>query len=578
MPYSLHLKIGLLSLLLLGCSQEINTPKIEKADSVFENTFIYTMDEQQPRAEAIAIKDGRYIYVGDSQGVKNYIGEKTQIFDLGGKMLMPGINDAHIHPTLGGIKELYECNFPFTATPQQIAEQLSKCIDKNPDATWIVGGQWDSGFFERFDLASPREFLDQVSTAKAIFLSDDTTHNGWVNSKALSLANIDKNTTNPKGGEFVRDENSGELNGIILESATKLLSKSIPDWDDKQYQNAIKFVVKTAHQFGMTGLKDAGSPIKAMAAYHALDQRGELNLHIATSIRAPDGHREVPLDYDRIDRLRERYKSTNVHTSFVKIFMDGVPTSSHTAAMLAPYKTKDGEKITNGSMHLTQELLSKDLVELDRRGYTVKIHTAGDRSVQVTLNAIEAARLANGNSGLRHELSHAGYVDKKDIGRFAELNAVADLSPYLWHPSPIVDSIISAVGQTRGQKYWPIKSLIEAKSPLLAGSDWPAAVASMDPWIGIEAMITRQDPRTNAAEKLWAEQAISLKQALRIYTLDGANALTLGDLTGSIQVGKSADLTVLNHNLFAINPLQISETQIQMTLFAGQVVYQRNVN
>ncbi len=573
----LRIKVGLISLLLFSCTQENSSLRTQQADAVYINAMIYTMEQVNPTAEAVAIKDGRYIYVGDSSGSKVYIGDNTQVFDLGGKMLMPGINDAHIHPTLGGIKELYECNFAFTATPVQIANQLRQCISENPDTSWIVGGQWDSGFFGRFKLQSPRLFLDQVSIDKAIILSDDSTHNVWVNSKALELAGIDKSFTDPIGGEFVRDQISGEPNGIVLESAAKLIYQSVPDWSPQQYQNAIKTVVKIGHQFGITGMKDAGSPIPGMAAYYKLDQNGELNLHIATSIRAPDGHREELLDYDRIDQLRDEYKSTNVHTGFVKIFMDGVPTASHTAAMIAPYLTKQGEKPTNGSTHISEQLLAKDLVELDRRGYTVKIHTAGDRAVREVLNAIQTTRELNGQSGLRHELAHAGYVAENDIRRFAELGAVVDLSPYLWHPSPIVDSIIAAVGQARGEKYWPINSYLKANAQVAAGSDWPAAVASMDPWIGIEAMITRRDPRTDQPESLWLEQAISLEQALRIFTIDGAKALRIDDRTGSVKVGKLADFIVLDQNIFNLAPEKISETQIEITVFSGDIVYRRAI-
>ena len=566
-------KMVVVSFFLISNGVDAQDTKPE-ADLVVTNASIYTMNERQPQAQAVAIKDGRFVYVGSSQGVKAYIRSETKVLNAEHQMLMPGINDAHIHPILGGIKDLYECNFPFSATAQLIAQSIATCVEKNPEAEWIVGGQWDSGFFDNNHLESPKEFLDKVSGNKAIYLSDDSTHNAWVNSKALLLAGINKDTVDPSGGEFVRDDKTGEPNGILLESATKLLYKSVPDWSANQYQNAVKHVVKTGHSFGITGMKDAGSPINGMAAYYALDQNNDLNMHMATSIRSPDGHRNVKIDYDAIDQLRDRYKSTNVHTEFVKIFVDGVPTSSHTAAMLDHYVVKDGEKPTNGDMLLSPKLLSQDLIELDRRGYTVKIHTAGDRAVRVALDAIESARKANGDSGLRHELAHVGYVHKDDLPRFSSLNAVADLSPYLWHPSPLIDAIISAVGLPKAAKYWPVKTLLELKTPMLAGSDWPAAVASMNPWLGIEAMVTRKDPLDVYPGELWAEQAISLEQVLKIFTIDGAKALKLERLTGSVEVGKSADFIVLKQNIFEIPPEQISDTQVELTVFNGQLVYQ----
>lgn len=560
---------------IMSISPQLFASETEFADTVIQNASIYTVNNEQPWAEALAIKNGKYIYVGENSGVHKYIGDTTKLISVNDGMVMPGIIDAHIHPAFGGIKELYECNFPFTATPQEISKTLKQCIRDNPIPTWLFGGQWDSGFFDRYPEISPREFLDKVSLDKAIILNDDSLHNTWVNSKAFALTGITERTKNPEGGSFERDPKTNKLNGIIHENATKLMARYIPKWKIKQYKSAIQHVIHEGHKFGIIGMKDAGAPITGMAAYNELDKAGLLNMHIATSIRTPDTHREQILDYGKIDSLRDKYKSDNVHTAFVKIFMDGVPTSSHTAAMLAPYVNKPGEIKTSGSTHLSAELLAIDLTELDKRGYTVKIHTAGDRSVKIALDAIEITRKANGYSGLRHELAHAGYIDESDIKRFSELEAVADLSPYLWHPSPIINAIISAVGEPRASKHWPIKSLLEAKAPLLAGSDWPAAVASVNPWFGIEAMVSRADPRGDSPGTLWSEQAIGLDQVLRIFTLEGAKALRIEDTSGSIEVGKSADLLVINSNLFKVNTESISDTEIEMTLFSGEIVYQK---
>lgn len=561
-------------LLLSACQSE---PAKNIADRVLKNGKIYTMDPAKPWVEAVAITDGNYIYIGSDEGVDAHIGERTEVLDLAGKMAMPGINDAHVHPIRGGIKNLFECTFAFTATPDEVAAKVAQCVAEDPEAVWIRGGQWDSGFFDTYEIESPRHFLDAVSGNAAVLLNDDSNHNGWANSKALALAGITKDTRDPLDGSYVRDPITGEPNGLLLEGAEQLVYDQIPAWTDEQLQKGALEAVRIANQFGVTGMKDASSTIQEQAAYKILDQHGLLKVHMATSIRTPYGHRDEPLDYEQLDQLREKYQSTNVHTAFIKIFLDGVPTASRTAAMLQVYTPTDSdEQATKGLLHIEPALLTRDLIELDRRGYTVKIHTAGDRSVRVALDAIAAARLANGDSGLRHELAHAGYIDEQDIPRFAELQTVADLSPYLWHPSPIITSVVTAVGSPRGEYYWPIKTLLQAQAPLLAGSDWPAAVSSMDPWIGIEAMITRRDPRGDTPGELWPEQAIDLEQALKIYTLDGAMAMRLEKKTGSIALCKSADLIVLNHNLFDIKPDDISETQVQLTLFSGQTVYRKN--
>jgi hypothetical protein len=201
------------------------------------------------------------------------------------------------------------------------------------------------------------------------------------------------------------------------------------------------------------------------------------------------------------------------------------------------------------------------------------MHAAGDGSVRVALDAIEQVRATNGASGLRHEIAHAGFIHPEDVSRFAELNVTVDLSPYMWFPRPINDAILGAVGE-RALRYWPIKDLLESGANVAIGSDWPSVAESMNPWPAIEAMVTRRNPYTDAAEALWPEQAITLDQALEVFTLNGAKAYRLEQLTGSIEVGKSADLIVLNQNLFDVDITAISETQVETTFFEGRVVYQ----
>ena len=514
------------------------------------------------------------MHVGDRAGAEAYRAPTTSVVDLQGAMVMPGINDAHVHAQRGGVKSLYECNFPFSSTPEQIARRVAECVADNPDAVWIRGGQWDSGFFDTHEIESPRAFLDAVSGDKAVLLNDDSNHNGWVNSRALALAGIDRNTPDPADGTIVRDPETGEPNGLLLEGAEQRVSDQLPEWSDEELRAGAREALRIANSFGITGLKEAYSEPRAMAAFQALERAGDITAHLALGIQTPYGHRSGPLDYAAIDEQRDRYASDRLHTAFVKVFMDGVPTASRTAAMLEPYTPENVDADSHrGMLHLEPTLLTRDLIELDKRGYTVKIHTAGDRAVRVALDAIAAARAANGDSGLRHELAHAGYIDPEDLPRFAELDAVADLSPYLWHPSPIIDSVVSAVGSPRGEQYFPVKSLLEANAPVLAGSDWPAAVETIDPWLGIEALVTRQDPRGQFPGSFWPQEAISLGDALRIMTLDGARAMRLEHMTGTIEVGKSADMIVLDRDLFAIEPQDISDIRIQRTLFAGVTVY-----
>lgn len=544
------------------------------ADRIFVNARFHTVEPARASASAVAVKDGRFVYVGDESGAGEWEGPHTQRIDLGGAMAMPGLIDAHVHAQRAGVKTLFECNFPFSATPEQIAERVATCVEENPDALWIRGGQWNSGFFERYDIESPRAFLDAVSGDKAVLLNDDSYHNGWANSRALALAGIDADTPDPADGTIVRDPDSGEPNGLLMEGAEQAMYEQLPPWSAEQQRAGAREAMRIANRLGITGFKEAAATEAEIAAFHALDSDGAMTAHVATALRTPVDDTAAGFDYGWIERSLGQYEGRYLHTRFVKIFMDGVPTPARTAGMLDPYLPDARGDRSHGMLHFPEARLARDMIELDRRGYTVKIHTAGDRAVRVALNAIESARRANGNSGLRHELAHAGYIAVEDMPRFAELNVVADLSPYLWHPSPIIDAILDTVERERGERYFPIRDLLAAGAPVLAGSDWPAAVETMNPWIGLEAMVTRRDPLDRFPGVFWPEQAIPVEDAIGIFTRDGAAALRLGDETGSIAVGKSADFIVLNHDLLKIAPEAISDTRVLMTVFAGDIVYE----
>ena len=542
------------------------------ADLLLTNGKIYTVASATPWVSAVAIRDGRYVYAGSNEGVAAWRGPATREIDLAGRMAMPGINDSHSHPWQGGVKELFECNFPFSAGLDEIAATLRACIEKNPDSQWIMGGQWNSDFFKNNALASPRGWLDDVVGDRAVYLEDDSGHHAWVSSKALELAGVTATTPDPAGGKFLRDA-SGAPNGVALETATLAIGSVLPEGSLEDNVAAIRKAVEMANAFGITGMLEARTPANVSPAYAEADRSGQITTHVVTDLQTPPPERDKVMDVAALEAISDLYASKNVHTRFAKIFLDGVPTASRSAVMIEPYLVDEQNPTpTSGMLMIEPELLQRDLQALDAAGFTVKIHTAGDGSVRLALDAIEAVRKSNGPSGLRHELAHAGYIHPDDLPRFAQLNVTADLSPYLWYPRPVIDSIVGAVGE-RGYRYFPIKDLLASGANVAMGSDWPSVAVNMNPWPAIEAMVTRRNPLRDDDETLWQEQAITLEQALEIATRYGARAYRLEAVTGSVEVGKSADLIVLNHNLFDIPPDQISETAPELTLFAGQVVY-----
>ena len=560
----LHL---LSAVLLLGACT--SNPSV---DLVITNARIYTMSDPV-WAEAAVVRGQRFVYVGDSGTALDHAGPDAINIDFEKRMVLPGLVDAHLHPIDGAIKSLFQCNFPFSSTPDDIQAAVARCVRANPDSEWIIGGQWDSDLFINHNVASPRTLLDAVSADKAVFLLADSGHDAWLNSKGLELAGIGRDSANPEGGTIVR-AGDGLPNGVLLEKASYGARNILPPWTERQYLAGADELMDIANGYGVTAMKDASAEEEDVRALHQLQKLGRLNTHMASALTVhKDDWASGSFSTARMKSLRNRYSQGNLDANHVKIFLDGVPTSSRTAAMLDNYQPASAsEPAHSGDLHYTPAQLTEMLGKLDRDGFTVKIHTAGDRSVRVALDAIAATRKANGDSGLRFELAHAGFISPLDIPRFRQLNVVADLSPYLWHPSPIIDSVIKAVG-ARGLRYWPNRALLDAGSPILAGSDWPAAVESMNPWLGMEALVSRADPSGKTAGKLWPEQSITLHEALRIFTLDGARAMRLEHQIGAIRPGLKADFIVLDQNLFEIPVEQIGATRVLATFFEGRLAY-----
>ncbi len=567
-----------LSLLLAAASAASAVPAAGPADQVFVGGAVYTQDPALPWAEGVAVVGGKYLAVGSTAAMRKLIGPKTRVIDLEGRMIMSGLIDDHVHAVDGAMGELFDCLFASTSTPEQIRKILTACVDKTPDGTWISGGYWASDFFKHYPIVSPRKWLDDIARGRPIILRDDTGHNVWADSAALRLAGVDSDAApDPSGGRFEREPNGGRPNGIALEAAAEKIQAAVAEPTPEQYRQSVAYVQKLAHRLGFIGLKEADANTPTIAAYQAADKRRQLTLYVATCIStlAMQDKPDTILNFDAIDRVRATYHSNLVATDFVKIYLDGVPTAARTAAMLEPYlPDADGRRVS-GDLHVNPDVLANDVTELDRRGYTIKMHAAGDRAIREGLDAIAAARRANPDGRLRHELAHAGYIAPEDLGRFAQLNAVAEFSPVIWFPSPIIDAVIEVLGE-RAKHYWPMRSLLATHAPLASGSDWPSVVPSMDPWGGIQAMVTRSDPYHHSVRTLWPEQAIGLADALRIYTLGNAAALRREAQTGSIVAGKSADFIVLDRNLFKVPVDQISDVQVQMTYFQGRMVYRRD--
>lgn len=553
------------------------SPASLMADTVLINAKVYIDGSSGEVREALAIQSGKFLAVDSTAAVLALVDDATKVIDAQGAAVFPGLIDAHVHPSMGGQKVLYMCNFAFDATPEALAQTIEGCAQAPDAPEWIVGGQWNSNFFVDHDIPSPRAFLDAVSGDHPVFLDDDSAHHGWANTKALTLAGIPltAEAENPAGGVYVRDPN-GIPNGVLLEAAAGVVSAVIPPYTLTQQAAGIAAVSNIANSYGVTAFGDARVPEMAMRAYKAADDAGKLNIH-AVLYQQSYGHggELEPLEpVSTYDQRASQFGSDNLKTNAIKFFLDGVPTASRSALMVAPYTTdaKHPDETLGMQMIATEEL-KQAVLRFDAAGYLIKIHTAGDGAVRVALDAIEHARTINGAPGQPISLAHAGYIDPADLPRFSALNAVADFSPYLWYPRPIIDSVLQAVGSPRGEQYWPTQDLLDSGALVNGGSDWPAAAADMNPWPAIESLVTRRHPTSGIASEFWAEQGVSLDEAIVLWTSQPAIILGIESEAGSIAVGKSADFVMLNQDIHNVPIEAVSETAPLQTWFRGRQVF-----
>ncbi len=546
-----------------GCSVDRRTP-----ETIYTNGFIYTVNPERPNAEALAVRDGKITAVGSNDEVQALVSDEARVVDLDGRMLMPGIHDMHAHPMEAGEKYNFQCAFPFTFTMDQIIAKLTECAAETPPGEWIRGGQWAMELLET-DTVPHKDILDAITREHPIYLGDSTVHGAWLNSRALAELGIDEGTPDPQGGVILREPGTMEPTGVLVDNAAYNILDDLPAYSDEQYEVALAWAMHEMNKVGVTSVKEALTDGRSLKAFRGLDQDGRLTMKVSTSI----AWRMHWIDYETNVRQRADYATENVGTEFIKIMLDGIP-PTRTAAMLDPYLPDEnyGDSFTGKLIH-SPEQLTEDMVYLDGQGLTVKVHATGDRAVRVTLDAVEAARKANGDSGMMHEISHAELIHPDDLPRFKELNVAAEFSPILWYPSMLVQVMEQVIGEERANRFWPTRSLLEAGAHVIYGSDWPSVVPDPNPWPGIEAMVTRRDPYGNFPGTLWPEQAVDLETALRIFTINGAAAGKQAHRTGSIEVGKSADFIVLDRNIFRVPVEDISETKVLLTVVSGKEVY-----
>tara|TARA_B100002049_G_scaffold150834_1_gene112386 strand:+ start:1688 stop:3463 length:1776 start_codon:yes stop_codon:yes gene_type:complete len=559
---------------LLSCSesdQPVSISTTQDAELLMLNGKVYTVNHEQSWAEAIAITDGRIIWVGNSEDANQWQGEGTRTIDLGGKMVLPGFQDIHIHPVHSGVS-YQQCALFDTEGVELLQQRIKQCAESEP-GEWIRGGGWLVTNFAPSGLPD-KKLLDEIVPDRPVALKSSDGHSMWVNSLALELAGINADTQDPAGGRIDRYPNSTEPSGSLQEtSAMNLVHIVEPELTQKELEAGLAYSRDHLHSLGITAVQDAllkltpGDAYFGLPAYLALEERGELNLHV---INAMYWQNDISLEEQLPAFLKARDESTPyIHNTAIKIWQDGV-IETETAALLEPYLNRGDQFV--GELLNEPAVLNEAVTALDAAGFQIHFHAIGDRAIRSAFDSIQAAREANGKHDNRHHISHIQLFSPEDIPRFAELDVVANFQP-LWaiEDGYITDLTIPRIGEERGKFLYPIGSVQRTGARVAFGSDW--YVTSANPLDGIEAAVTRLDPDGKTDEPLGENEEINLAQAIENYTLNSAYVNFLDVDTGSIEIGKLADIIVLDRNLFDVPASEINQVRVIATLFRGELVF-----
>ena len=542
-----------------------------KADLLLINGVIDTLHQEHPRVASLAVKAGKVHSLGSS--AEAAAGPGTTIIDLEGAYVMPGLLDVHNHHMLAGRMDLFELNEVPTKSLDELLDAITKHAERLGQDEWVIGGSWGSGLLAELNSVDTLARFDAATGGRPAVLKDDSKHNRWANSRALELAGIDERTADSDGGHIMRDS-SGHATGVLIEAGGVLVEQTVSRMQPLSTQDLARAAargIEILHSYGITGFQDAAASLQLLQALKELDDSGELHAWVVTSMQANDFiFGTTPLG-EGIIAHREELRSEHHRPDFIKIFLDGVPPAG-TAAFIEPYLSGVGfPECHCGGTTMPAEELERWLMGTAERGISAKIHCTGDASVRLVLDTVAKVRSA-GHTTPKYHIAHGQFVHEQDIPRFAELDVTADISPSLWFPGVISEAIAAVLPAERASKMQPNRSLLDAGARIAGGSDWPVSV-SPNGWEGIYGLVTRQDPTGQFPGTLWPEQAISLAEAIRIYTTNSAEAMGLDDVAGSLSPGKSADFIVLSDNPYGIDVEDIPRIKTRQTWFAGRKVF-----
>lgn len=540
----------------------------DAASLVLKNGRFHTVDPARPWATSVAIRDGRLVAVGSDADTERLTGKQTRVIDLRGRLVLPAFHDVHSHPVLGVWRT--QCAIEAGKTPAEYQQLIAKCLADQPGTGWLVGWGWEPGLFTPKGMP-PKELLDAIAPDRPVAILSMGAHDLWVNSRALQLAGITRATADPPNGTIDRDPKTGEPTGGLHEEAMAAVDKLRPPSSPQALENALYQANRHFNSVGIVGWQDASVSIRSddefrvLETYSTLRRKNALKGHITLALLwdADRGIEQVP----DLAAASERLHAIGLEARTIKIFLDGA-LGGRTAALLEPYSDRPGFR---GDLHVPAEALNEAVTQLDGRGFQVHIHAIGDRAVRVALDSFAAARARNGKKDNRHLIAHAELIAREDQSRFADLDVVLAPEPRWAHGGPFTRMVAERVGPGRMDRVFLIGGPMRAGAKVAFSSDWP--VASANPLESIEVAVTRRDAIAADAEAFLADDRITLEQAVAAYTLQAAYVSRKEAATGSIEVGKSADLVVLDRDVFKIPAEQISDAKVILTLLAGEAVH-----
>lgn len=534
-------------------------------DLIIVNGDIRTMDPLKPRVRALAVKAGRVVALGDDPQIKALAGESTRVIDAGGRLVLPGFQDTHIHLQESGTRNAFDLDVQGVHTIAELQAKLRTFAAKHPDRDWLRGHGWYTGIFNDRNLT--RQVLDEAVPDRPVLLSSSDYHSAVINSKACETIGLDSSVRDPENGYFSRD-GKGVPTGMLNEAAMDFARDRMPETTDAEWQAGVKWGQRHANQHGFTGVLDALVTDRHLRVYDALDRKGELTVRVAsTALVEPSDTVEGALD--RIKGFRRDYASEMLKVHSVKFFLDGV-FENRTAAMIDGYKDETGG---NAPVMFGENHLKELFVAFDAARFQIHCHVIGDKAVRAALDGLEAARHVNGAWPSLHQLAHVQLVRPEDIARFGKLGAWANMQP-LWarnEPS-VTDVAVPMSGGDLARWMYPFRSLIDAGAGYALSSDW--GVSTLDPFPIMQTAITRQPPEKGRGHPPFQPQeCLSLDECIKGYTVNAAAAAWRSADTGSLEVGKYCDAIILDQNLFDIDVYEIWKTKVELTLLGGKEVW-----